>query len=1036
MGQVIRISDHIETKEFRNELKDVSQLLDKVATDAERVISVVSSLDESMKKGNVTHSKTTGAVKEVNKQLNQTTKSEIELDKINKKILDVQAKMIASRKVEAKTLEQLKQKQQEQNKITKLQVLANQALDGSYKQIDAALKLNIQKYQGLSKEQRENSKIGGKLLKTIQQQDKQLKKLDSTIGKSQRHVGNYGRAVQGLTTSFKSLVLSFGFIGGIALFAKVIRDSAKVTIDFSKSQSTLAATLGKTKDEITDLTADALRYGKATEFTASQVSDLQNELAKLGFTQTEIKNSTRAILDLASATGSDLASAAKVTGSAIRAFNLDATESERIASVLAVATTKSALAFNDYETALSTLAPVAKAFGFNVESTIALLGKLKDAGFDATSAATATRNIILNLADSNGKLAKALGQPVKSLDDFIPAMVKLRDSGVDLNTTLQLTDKRSVAAFNTFLNGAESAGELRDELVGVTEELQQMVDTKLDNFAGDVKKMTSAWEGLILTVEKGDGVIGKASRNFVQFITKAIQGLSQLDIAFTRESKMTEAQWQRVIDDMNGFTTENGKLVSDVISDYMEGLGDLTPEEFQKNTKKIFRGLQTEFEKEGERAETAAKLTLAYINIRKKQFEQEAIDKVEAEKKAQEELARLQKQEEERAKAEAEKRADEEIKAQQKLTKEKLAAYELEAETFINIQTDKLLKGQISETEYADSILRIQIELAKRQLEIANLSNEQRIEAKRKLLETEYKLEQKNQSDLEELFSLGDDELDQLYKDQLKRDQGIIDQAVKDHKKGEDQKIENTKRRVREEEEIEKAKVEALNEIGNGLFDFMSALREREIANIDAKEKYELELAGDNEEKKLKIQKSADRKRAEILRKQAISDKISALFQIGINTAKAIMAVAPVIPLMILMGIAGAIQAAIVAAKPIPQFKKGVKKFEGGPAIVGEEGKEALMKDDRLIGFTPDKPTVMNLPKDTTVLTHRETEEMLQYGGVTTDKWDELIGEHKKTRQMLASKEVRETNVTERGIQYVSKKGSEKTEYINRYMRY
>ena len=64
------------------------------------------------------------------------------------------------------------------------------------------------------------------------------------------------------------------------------------------------------------------------------------------------------------------------------------------------------------------MAPVAKAFGFSIEDSTALLGQLANAGFDASSAATATRNILLNLADANGDLAKELGRPIKNAEDL------------------------------------------------------------------------------------------------------------------------------------------------------------------------------------------------------------------------------------------------------------------------------------------------------------------------------------------------------------------------------------------------------------------------------------------------------------------------------------------------------------------------------------------------------------------------------------------------------------------------------------------
>ena len=179
---------------------------------------------------------------------------------------------------------------------------------------------------------------------------------------------------------------------------------------------------------------------------------------------------------------------------------------------MAVGMAKSALAFEDFETSLSTVGPVARAFGFTLEDTVALIGTLRNAGFDASKASTALRNILLNLADANGDLAKAMGGPVKTLPDLIAGLKTLRDRGIDLNETLQLTDKRSVAAFNAFLDTGDAALILRDSLIGVNDELQTMVDVQLDNVAGDVKLFTGAWQGFILSVDKGDGILSKVVR--------------------------------------------------------------------------------------------------------------------------------------------------------------------------------------------------------------------------------------------------------------------------------------------------------------------------------------------------------------------------------------------------------------------------------------------------------------------------------------------------------------------------------------------
>ena len=131
------------------------------------------------------------------------------------------------------------------------------------------------------------------------------------------------------------------FLGVMAAFM-LVKNVVGIFKDFEQANADLAAVLGKTRGEISDLTEDAKKYGSVTKFTASEVSGLQKEFAKLGFTTKEIKNATKATLDLAAATGSDLARAAEVTGATVRAFGLDASESQRVTDVMAKSFSSSA----------------------------------------------------------------------------------------------------------------------------------------------------------------------------------------------------------------------------------------------------------------------------------------------------------------------------------------------------------------------------------------------------------------------------------------------------------------------------------------------------------------------------------------------------------------------------------------------------------------------------------------------------------------------------------------------------------------------
>ena len=305
--------------------------------------------------------------------------------------------------------------------------------------------------------------------------------------------------------------------GVVALFTK-LREGVGSVVEFEFANSRLAAILGTTSDQIKELTLDAKRLGATTKYTASEATELQIELAKLGFTRKEILDATESVLRFAQATGAELGEAASLTGAALRMFNADTRETERYVSAMAVATTKSALSFSYLATALPIVGPVAKAFNFSIEDTLALVGKLADAGFDASMSATATRNILLNLADTNGVLAKSLGGPVRTLPELVAGLQKLKEQGVDLNSTLEMTDKRSVAAFNAFLTAADKIVPLRDQITGVESELGNMAYTMEDNAKGAIASLSSAWEALMISLGKNTGVLSGIINEFTELV--------------------------------------------------------------------------------------------------------------------------------------------------------------------------------------------------------------------------------------------------------------------------------------------------------------------------------------------------------------------------------------------------------------------------------------------------------------------------------------------------------------------------------------
>lgn len=459
--------------------------------------------------------------------LNSKTNAEIQLIQIEREKQKLTQEQLKTERLKsqqekrnnAEKRKTLKLAEQESNAYKKL-VKQTRDLKNESKRLGAEmLKLeqsgqkNTQAYQKLSTEYR-------KVTTAAKQGDQQLKKLDKTVGDNFRNVGNYSSAL----TTLRNGLAQLGLVMGVGT---IVRGAVGVVVDFDQAVADLSAISGQTKGELKGLTDQAKHLGETSQFTATEVTQMQIELAKLGFTNEQIQDSTEAVANFAAATGADIPSAAQVAGSAMRGFGMDASEMERVVSVLGVATTKSALSFESFQAGLSNVAPVANAFGFSIEDTTALLGQLANAGFDASKASVATRNILLNLADSSGDLAQELGRPIRSADDLAGALKELDERGIDLAESLELTDKRSVAAFQTFIEGSDDLVEFRDSITDVSDELKDMADKRLDSVSGQFTLLTSKIQGTILAFAEANGITD-FFKTSLTFLTQNMETIIQI----------------------------------------------------------------------------------------------------------------------------------------------------------------------------------------------------------------------------------------------------------------------------------------------------------------------------------------------------------------------------------------------------------------------------------------------------------------------------------------------------------------------------
>ena len=205
------------------------------------------------------------------------------------------------------------------------------------------------------------------VVQVVVQGEKDLQKVGKTADKSTKSFGKMAAGVLGAVAAFKQI-------------NQIVASSIKSFRDFEFQMAKVKAITGASNIDFKKLSNTALELGRSTFFTAQQVAELQTNFGKLGFTTQEILDAQEATLQLATATDSDLARAAIVAGSAVRGFGLDASETQRVVDVMAVAFTSSALDIEKFQTSMTKVAPIAKSAGFSIEDTTSIMSQLADSG--------------------------------------------------------------------------------------------------------------------------------------------------------------------------------------------------------------------------------------------------------------------------------------------------------------------------------------------------------------------------------------------------------------------------------------------------------------------------------------------------------------------------------------------------------------------------------------------------------------------------------------------------------------------------------
>ena len=318
-----------------------------------------------------------------------------------------------------------------------------------------------------------------------------------SLKKTGKQMKNIGKS---MTMSLTAPIVA---MGGLAV---------KVFADFEQSMAKVQAVSGATGAEFQKLNTLAKDLGISTRFTATEVSDLMLNYSKLGFSSGEIEKITESTLDLALATGEDLATSAEVAGSTLRGFGLEATEMQSVVDVMAKSFSSSALNLERFGTSMAVLAPVAKNANVSLEQATGFLSILTDRGVDASTAGTGLRNIFLDLAGS--------GQTLES------AMSEIANSTNKNKTAFDMFGKRGATVAAIMADNAEEARGLTESYknsAGAAADMAAIMDNTLE---GSMMKVKSALEGLGISFGE---VLGPHIKKAAAFISDLAIKFSELN---------------------------------------------------------------------------------------------------------------------------------------------------------------------------------------------------------------------------------------------------------------------------------------------------------------------------------------------------------------------------------------------------------------------------------------------------------------------------------------------------------------------------
>lgn len=315
--------------------------------------------------------------------------------------------------------------------------------------------------------------------------------------------------------------------------------AVKTATDFEAGMSEVKAISGATASEFDALKDKAIEMGAKTKFSASDSADAFKYMAMAGWDASQMMDGIAGIMDLAAASGEDLATTSDIVTDALTAFGLQASDSAHFADVLAQASSKSNTNVGLMGETFKYVAPVAGALGYSIEDTAVAIGLMANSGIKGSQAGTALRSTITRLAKPVGEAEKAvndLGISITNADGTMKplsqTMVELRDKFAGLTEeqkaqyAAMLAGQEGMSGLLAIVNTSdEDFQKLTDEINNANGAAQDMAGIMMDNTKGAIEQLKGALESAgILIGEKLTPYI----RQLAEWITGLVEKFNSL----------------------------------------------------------------------------------------------------------------------------------------------------------------------------------------------------------------------------------------------------------------------------------------------------------------------------------------------------------------------------------------------------------------------------------------------------------------------------------------------------------------------------